>query len=242
MVFSNYTPLGAGVLASSTIDYKCVGNTAFADISISTPRTITSGTGTMTFEVYQDPGRTTVMPGTPAIPLDVNGTTVTVWGFLPPQNSSPGAYTGTLTVTITSEGTTTRSRNLNVLTTNYVANCVVQPASLLFGSYDPGSAAPRDALGTISVACTAGTPYTVSLGLGNNAAGAIRQMANGAARLQYELYADAARTAVWNGVNTVSGTAPTTSAIGLPVYGRIPPTQLVAAGGYTDTVQATINF
>lgn len=242
MVFTNYTPLGAGVMAQATINYRCVAQTSFADISISTPRTISSGTGTLTFEVYQDPGRAAVMPGAPALPLDLNGTSLTVWGFLPPQSSAPGTYTGTLTVTITSDGTTVRTKPLDVSTSGFVGSCTIQPATLLFGSYDPGAASPRDALATIAVACTAGTPYWVALDAGANPAGLTRQMASGLARLQYDLYSDAGRTTPWNTVTTVSGTAPTTDPIPLQVYGRIPAGQYVAAGSYTDTVQATINF
>jgi spore coat protein U-like protein len=40
----------------------------------------------------------------------------------------------------------------------------------------------------------------------------------------------------------VSGTAPSTAPVALPVYGRIPAGQLVVAGTYGDVVQATINF
>jgi spore coat protein U-like protein len=47
---------------------------------------------------------------------------------------------------------------------------------------------------------------------------------------------------VWDTVSLVGGTAPSTAPIALPVYGRIPPGQLVAAGTYGDVVQATVNF
>jgi spore coat protein U-like protein len=241
MTFTGYDPLGAGVAATATISYTCGGNTTFGDLSLSVPRTMSSGPATLTFEVYQDPGRTAVMPNAPAIPLDVNGTSVTLWGFLPPQSAAVGSYLGTLTVSMTSDGTITRTRTFNASVT-VTGTCVIQPGSVLFGSYDPGSATPRDAAGTLSITCSAGTPYTVSLGAGNNPAGPTRQMASGTSLLQYGLYSDAGRTVVWDTVSLVGGTAPSTAPIALPVYGRIPPGQLVAAGTYGDVVQATVNF
>jgi spore coat protein U-like protein len=60
----------------------------------------------------------------------------------------------------------------------------------------------------------------------------------------YALFRDAARTLNWGntiGSNTVSGIG-TGSAQSLPVFGRVPPSQTAAPGGYVDTIIATITF
>ena len=80
-----------------------------------------------------------------------------------------------------------------------------------------------------------------------------RQMAFGSARLNYNLYRDAARTLIWG--NGLSGTSVATASftvgpgVGngtrtaqLPVYGRVPPQQVVGMGAYSDTIVVTVTF
>ncbi len=135
---------------------------------------------------------------------------------------------------------------------NVPAICVISPATLDFGSYDPVNvnAAPSanlDATATVTVACTKGSNYWLGLNTGANASGATRRMkANAADDLTYELYQDSGRSTVWG--NT-SGTAPaavtagSTGVITLTVYGRVAGGQTTApSGAYTDSVQSTINF
>jgi spore coat protein U-like protein len=123
--------------------------------------------------------------------------------------------------------------------------CTIGAGALAFGGYDPigaNATAPLDAQGSFQVACTRNTVYAVALGPGSFAAGATRQMANGAQRLAYELYSDPGRTAPWSGASTVAGTAASILPVTLTVYGRIPAGQGVSPGSYADTVQSTINF
>jgi spore coat protein U-like protein len=63
--------------------------------------------------------------------------------------------------------------------------------------------------------------------------------------LTYELYSDAGRTTVWTdsgGGLYAPGAAASKTARNFTVYGRVASNQDVAAGSYSDTVVATVNF
>ena len=130
--------------------------------------------------------------------------------------------------------------------------CSLAVTSLSFGSYDASAPAPRDTTGTVTVNCT--SPFTINstfditLSTGGSGSYATRQMAKGTDRLNYNVYADAARTQLWgNGSNgtfllraTVSGvTSFTATATG---YGRIPTGQWTPAGPYADTLVVTVTY
>jgi spore coat protein U-like protein len=108
------------------------------------------------------------------------------------------------------------------------------------------ASANLDGTGTVIVACTKGASATVGLGLGLNASGSTRRMSNGGTEyLDYELYQDSGRTTVWgnSGAGLYSpGAAPSKAARNFTVYGRVTANQDVAAGSYSDTVVATVNF
>jgi len=130
-----------------------------------------------------------------------------------------------------------------------IAQCSVTGASsLAFGAYDPIVANRSTNLdvapNALSISCTRGAPsVTVALDLGANATGSTRRMISGANFLTYEIYTTAARTIVWNAVNTVSYASTTMAASTLPVYGRVSSGQDPAIGAsYGDTITATVNF
>jgi spore coat protein U-like protein len=73
-------------------------------------------------------------------------------------------------------------------------------------------------------------------------------MVSGADQLFYNLYLDAARTIIWG-----DGTGGTQSFfignpqgnnqdLSVPMFGRIPASQNVKVGAYTDTVTVTLSF
>jgi spore coat protein U-like protein len=70
--------------------------------------------------------------------------------------------------------------------------------------------------------------------------------ASGGNRLDYNLYLDAARTIVWgdgtNGTATYTATPIDGQVVSIPVYGRIPPRQNVAAGSYGATIRVQLLF
>lgn len=90
------------------------------------------------------------------------------------------------------------------------------------------------------------TAWNVSLNDGQNVSGSTRRMRLGATGnyVTYELYRDPARTQRW-GVTTGSDTVPGTgtgSAQNLTVYGRVPASQTVPAGSYSDVVTITVTY
>lgn len=128
--------------------------------------------------------------------------------------------------------------------------CSILATPVVFGAYYPGgvnATTPLEATGAVTVSCTSNAGASrVTLGQGgypqpgSTAANPLRRMGNGAARLRYNLYSDAARTAVWDddlGEKT-SKTFPEV----MVVYGRIPAAQSVPLGAYADSILATITF
>ncbi|MDR9450944.1 MAG: spore coat U domain-containing protein [Acidimicrobiia bacterium] len=127
--------------------------------------------------------------------------------------------------------------------------CDITATDLAFGAYDP-NAGDLDGTSTITATCTDGTSYDIGLDAGQNAASATtttRAMDDGAATpnyLDYELYSDSGRTAVWGdtvGTDTVNQTS-AGGAEDHTVYGQIPGGQFVPAGSYSDTINVTITY
>lgn len=120
--------------------------------------------------------------------------------------------------------------------------CTVTTAGISFGAYDPFSAAPLDAAGTLTVDCASAFTLTLSPGTGSYAS---RTLGSSAHILNYNLYTDSAHTQVWgdgsSGTSSVGGSGSAT-AVDYPVYGRIPAHQNVGAGSYGDSIVVTISF
>jgi spore coat protein U-like protein len=142
----------------------------------------------------------------------------------------------------------TATANLSV-TATVTNNCTISTAALAFGSYDPvvaNASTNLDGSGTVSVACTKGTSATVGLGLGSNASGSTRRMADGSGNfLTYELYQDSGHSTIWgnSGGGLLSpAAAPSKATRNFTVYGQVVSNQDVTAGSYSDTVVATVNF
>lgn len=130
-----------------------------------------------------------------------------------------------------------------LVTATVGAACLVSTVPLAFGVYDPTAGTVLDGTGTVSVTCTNGTSYSVSLDGGVQSNVSARAMANGADLLMYQLYSDASRATVWG--NTVGQMVDATGT-GLPVlhtvYGRVPASQNVPMGSYSDTVNVTVTY
>ncbi|MET0209862.1 MAG: spore coat U domain-containing protein [Burkholderiaceae bacterium] len=156
------------------------------------------------------------------------------------------ALTATL---LPNAGAATATGNFQVSAT-VVSACAVSAATLNFGAaIDPTAAAlPLDASTTMTVMCTATTPYSVALNAGANAGGAsnfgARSIKNGSHTLGYQLYLDGTRSTVW-GDGTASSLLPGVG-IGsnqtLTIYGRLPSLVGAVPGTYTDTVTVTITY
>lgn len=127
--------------------------------------------------------------------------------------------------------------------------CTVNASSAIaFGVYDPLSATPLDATGTIVYECPPGQVVRIDLATGSSGTFTYRTMKSGASVLRYNLYLDALRTIVWgNGTSgTQSGPRETARGSGTQttayVFGRVPPLQDAEIGAYADLVIVTVNF
>ena len=134
-------------------------------------------------------------------------------------------------------------------------SCSVSATGPAFGIYNPLSVTPTYANGQVLVTCTllGGGATTVNLvssySTGASGSYATRTMVSGANKLNYNLYFDAAYTQIrgdGTGGSQTGGASlalspgnPTQTATGT-IYGRIPASQDVAAGAYTDTIVVTI--
>jgi spore coat protein U-like protein len=141
------------------------------------------------------------------------------------------------------------------------ASCSVTASPLVFPDYASPGGSQADTSGTITVTCipdlillVCRTPYTLSMSSGNAGDFTPRRLAYGGNQLDYNLYTNAARTIVWgdgsDGSSTVSD-AVNTSILGLiclsgsknhTVHARIPGSQNVVAGSYSDTVTVTVTY
>lgn len=138
-----------------------------------------------------------------------------------------------------------------------IGNCTISAVNINFGNYDPVVAnnttgADKYSNGTVTVACTKGTPNVwIGLDAGSNgasASGTTRAMADGSGNfLSYDLYLadpNPAPGAVWGNTQATGKAyvAATKNATGITVFGRTPKGQDVAAGSYSDSITATINY
>ncbi|WP_338503728.1 spore coat protein U domain-containing protein [Sphingomonas kaistensis] len=131
-------------------------------------------------------------------------------------------------------------------------SCTTSASSLSFGTYDSVSALPRDASALVSIDCNGLVALLgvveVRVGTGSSNNQLQRTMVQAATGLNYNLYADIARSQIL-GDGTGGTTTATASLNGLltsstviPVFGRIPAGQWVGSGTYTDTVIITVQY
>lgn len=128
------------------------------------------------------------------------------------------------------------------------AVCTVTTVPVAFGAYNPASGTATDGVGTINISCDkAPAVKPIAISTGGSGTYTSRAMKNGTWSLNYNLYTSAARTQIWgNGTGgsvTVNyGGGGTGPSYAITVYGRIPPSQNVGAGSYSDSLVVTIQF
>lgn len=155
------------------------------------------------------------------------------------------------TLLVLSAGTThaaTAIGNLSV-TATVSGTCTLTTSPVAFGTYDPAAGTDDTATGTVTVTCTSGTGYTVSLDAGANETtpGDIttrRMLANTSDFLPYQLYQESGHTTAWGdtGGAILTGQTGNGSAQAIDVHGVIVKNQYVAAGSYVDTVVVTVTY
>jgi spore coat protein U-like protein len=135
----------------------------------------------------------------------------------------------------------TDTDTLNV-TATVRSGCALSGGSLDFGQYVSGQATDLDVTGTIAYTNCSGT-LSFALDGGGSASITARQMRSGTNRLNYQIYRNATRSAIWGTGSDAQGvTLLTTQSGTVTVYGRIPKSQTVPDGTYTDTVNITLTF
>lgn len=131
-----------------------------------------------------------------------------------------------------------------VVSATVLSSCIVAATPMAFGNY---ASSQVDSTASVVVTCSNGTAYNVGLdaGTGSGASVATRKMTGtSGASLDYMLYRDSARSAVWGstvGTDTLAGTG-SGAAQTISVYGRINASQYPGAGVYADTVVVTVTY
>ena len=119
-------------------------------------------------------------------------------------------------------------------------------AAVSFPVYDVFSTADDDSTGAFTIGCTTNTSAMISLSAGGGGSFSPRSMGGpGGSLLNYNLYSDGGRTAVWG--DGTGGSAPLSRSFsaGVPLtftmYARIFRNQRgVTAGLYSDSVMVTV--
>lgn len=129
------------------------------------------------------------------------------------------------------------------------AVCSISATSIVFGTYDTLSPVPLDIVGNIVYRCgSQDHDITISLDRGGAPSFSQRRMVKGTEPLFYNLYRDAARTVIWGdgtgGTQTyfIHNPQQNNQDIIVPVYGRIPGSQDVSVGSFSNTIVMTLNF
>jgi spore coat protein U-like protein len=124
-------------------------------------------------------------------------------------------------------------------------SCEITADTLAFGSYAGETVTSSTA---VTVACTSGVPYAVSLDSGQHRSRTTRNMAKGASTLQYELRKPTGEE--WGDADYAGTYAPGTSVAGvgtgdpqrITVNGVLPAQGIKPPGEYTDLVQVIVHY
>lgn len=121
------------------------------------------------------------------------------------------------------------------------------PADMAFGTVGLLNT-DYTATSVVSVTCTSGAEYTLSLNGGGNADGTSRRMENGGEHVSYRLYSDSSHTTLW-GDGSTFGNAVGGTGNGqeqeVTVYGRVEAADNATtppAGSYSDTVTVEVRL
>lgn len=123
---------------------------------------------------------------------------------------------------------------------------VTNVTPMSFGTYPLMSPTPVDTVGELTIDCIDPTPVRIILGRGISGHQAPRELRSGGISLDYNLFADAARTIVWgdstDGTQSMMGMTPGGAPLRLPIFGRIFALQAVPPGTYTDRIVVAVVF
>lgn len=135
------------------------------------------------------------------------------------------------------------------------SSCSVSASATSFGTYSPFSISPLDGTGNVEVSCSllgvisilVNYQILLSAGASGNSAG--RTLSGAGSTLNYNLYTNASRSAIWGDGSGGSSIVSDGYLLGLlttvrnyPVHGRIVAGQNVPPGAYSDTIVVTVNY
>ena len=134
-------------------------------------------------------------------------------------------------------------------------SCAVATGAVAFGGYDPFAPGAHDSSGYVDVQCTCtpigdctDLPYTLEIQPGGSGSLSPRRMerSGGTETLDYHLYRDGARTAVWGTGGNALGRTYQAADFESPqrntVYGRVPAGQHVRPGSYGETPIVSMTY
>jgi spore coat protein U-like protein len=251
---SEITSIGSIVLTcrgDGRLDYRVALSTGAGTYDL---RQMKQGANSLGYNLYSDSRHRQVWGDGTGNSSDVRGAVslrrdnlqtviVTVYAQLPAAPPpAVGTYSDTIVVTVTTDdGVSSSAFPVTAIAT---ANCAISATNLPFPDY---AGSQVDGQSLISLNCNAGLHWNVGLSPGNFAGATVasrRMSGPGFSSLGYALYRDPTRSLNWGnviGVDTVSGTG-TGTPQNIPVFGRIPAAQSARAGGYRDTIVATVSF
>ena len=138
-----------------------------------------------------------------------------------------------------------RATNQFRVSVNPISSCTVSAAPLIFLIPVPTNT-NVDSTSTITIKCPPNTAYTIDIdkGLYNN--GINRRVFNAGynAYINYDVYKDPPRSAVWGtgGARNVAGNSGATGISLTTVYGRVNSVKTLKSGSYRDTLTVTVTF
>jgi spore coat protein U-like protein len=124
--------------------------------------------------------------------------------------------------------------------------CRVEANGMAFGQYDVFRSSPTDSTSSLSFECTSGG-RPISISLERNWWEIYRILQSGSQWMYYNIYLDASRTQVWGDGSLGSqlyynSNPPKKKEVTVPMYGRIPASQDVGLGQYSDSITVVVNF
>lgn len=250
---------GSSIQTNGTLSVTCtglavLGGTILVCVNFP-PRSMVSGTTPLAYDLYGPPPATTSWSNTTPISVTFGAlqTTVTVHVNVPAavlasqQMVPPGAYNQTLasktfygTANCMSGGSTSFSFQA---TATVVKSCNVSASNLDFGAVGDLNTIV-DGQSSLTLQCTKGTGYSVSLngGLSGATDPAARKMTSGAEAISYGLFQNGARSTPWGvSTNALGGTG-SASVQTIPVYGRVPVQPTPSVGTYSDTIVVSVTY
>ena len=138
-----------------------------------------------------------------------------------------------------------RATNQFQVSVSPVSNCTVSALPLSFFIPVPTNV-NVDSTSTITIKCPPQTAWTVDIDTGLYSNGINRRVFNAGynAYINYDVYKDPPRSAVWGtgGTKNVGGNSGPTGGSLLTVYGRVASVKTLKTGSYLDTLTVTVTF